>query len=434
MDAATSDTTGLILSATGWASGELEAELERKQAEFSGLLTRQGALELVAREKGVAVERKAREVKFSKLAQTSPTDGNANVRARVWHVFSAKYFTKKTVYGDKQGKVRNIIVKDSSGDATLVLWGKDADWPQQVKLKRNTVLEVAGANVKTGASGLELHSGLSTRISLSNEQEGLPVYEKKVTPPQALASGALDVDVNGRVVTIGRKSEFQRVKKTGEVEKGYVCDCVLQNEGKNFRLVAWDANCAALEGLKQGDDVSVEGASVKASRDGKELEIHAGWASNIVVYQNNAQTEAAIVQSSLAQAMQAGQGSFDAVAATVAEITSAWSMLKCSNCGQKSPLKPDAQKNCGCGGEFRKLFVVKATLADEKTSLECVFFNEEALALTGLSAIPADATTLIELKKAEITGKKLVFGLKIKKNDFTQAVEGVISSVSAAPS
>lgn len=426
------------LGHAGLAEGTLEQQLDKKQGEFAGLLTREDALELVAREKGFEASAKREQKQPIPLAEIKPGEQQVVARARVWHVFATKHFSKKTPFGERAGKVRNILLRDATGDATVVLWGKDAEWPDAVRLHRNSVVELFGASSKLGTKGLELHSNLTTRLTLSQAETSLPTYPSNVLKPEEISGEKEDVDLKGAIARVGRKSEFTRVKKTGETEKGHVFDCWLEAGVKQVRLVAWDASALLLEGAAAGDAVTLEGASVRKARDGSGLEVHAGWASHILLEKGSGGTGAAAASlqatpTAISKLAEAGEGSQVLVEAGVKSVSNAWSLLKCASCGSKTPLKAGAETNCPCGGKYNKLFVVRALLEDATGGVESVFFNEHALSLLGLNAIPLDASAIIDLKKDETAGKLFRFQLKLKKSKYTDEMECVASSVAPLP-
>lgn len=434
-----------ILQQTGWVERTLEEQLEKKQDEFAGLLTRQDAMELIAREKGIAPA-KREEKATTALSEVKPGE-QVCARARVWHVFATKHFSKKTPFGERTGKVRNLLVKDATGEATVVLWGKDAEWPELVGLHRNSIVELSGAASKLGTRGMELHSSLTTRLTLSPNEEGLPACPAKMLTPAQLSEGQQDVDVKGTISRVGRKSEFTRVKKTGETEKSHVFDCWLEAGGKQVRLVAWDSNALFLAGAATGDCVTLEGGSVKKARDGPALEVHAGWASHMLLekgagnaisgttsqtVEQGAISAAAFTETPMATITSlstASEGAPVLVQAGIKSVSNAWSLLKCASCGAKMPLKAGAEATCSCGGKFNKLFVVRALLEDGTGEIETAFFNEQALALLGLNSIPLDGSAIIDLKKDEISGKKFHLQLKLKKSQFSNQLEATAASV-----
>ncbi len=432
------ESEGKLLQHTGWAEGTLQEELDKKQGEFAGLLTREDALALLSQEKGI--EAPARQEKAAvPLGEVKPGEQQVNAKARAWHVFATKHFSKKTPYGERSGKVRNILLKDATGEAMLVLWGKDAEWPDAVGLHRNSIIELFGAASKLGAKGMELHSSLTTRLTLSKQdQTTLPTHPAKAISPSEIISEKQDVDIKGTIAKIGRKSEFTRVKKTGETEKGRVFDCWLEAQGKQVRLVAWDGSALQLEGVASGDSVTLEGASVRKPKEGTGFEVHAGWASHILIEKGagTANTAAASLQAqpiAISKIGEAGEGAQVLIDASVKSVSNAWSLLKCASCGGKTPLKAGAETSCSCGGKYSKLFVVRALLEDSTGGVETVFFNEQALSLLGLNSIPLDGSAIIDLKKDEATGKALRVQLKLKKSRYSGEIEGTASSIAPQP-
>src|SRR3989344_2815289 len=79
----------------------LEAKISEKQKAFSGLLTREGALKLIALDEGVAQQGNAKANDILPLAQAlSQNDAFASVLVRVKQVYCAREFDKE----GRQGK------------------------------------------------------------------------------------------------------------------------------------------------------------------------------------------------------------------------------------------------------------------------------------------------------------------------------------------
>ncbi len=130
---------------------ELESEITEKIRSFQGLLTRDVALRLIAKEKGLL---KAEEEKEYALGQIPRGAKKVTFRAsvsRIWPV--ADYASGK----------RSRVVEVSADGTTmpLVLWNQDTDLGKGIRLKDEIV--VKGAYESNG----EMHLGYSGRIEVS---------------------------------------------------------------------------------------------------------------------------------------------------------------------------------------------------------------------------------------------------------------------------
>ena len=116
-----------ILDKAGKNSEWLSQAIGEKQTRFSGLLTDEGALEIIAKEHGVS---QPSERVFTPVSLSSLSAGDsASVRVRATQIFAPKVFRKN----DRSGKVCNVSIADETTKATLVLWNDDVDksWKYQ---------------------------------------------------------------------------------------------------------------------------------------------------------------------------------------------------------------------------------------------------------------------------------------------------------------
>ncbi|NYZ77509.1 hypothetical protein H0O02_04325, partial [Candidatus Micrarchaeota archaeon] len=98
------------------SEGEIEDAVQERIEKFHGFLTREVALKLIAKEKGLLKE----EEKIVKLAGLTPEMKKATIIVSVERIYPvAKYKADK--------KSRRVLVKDESAERTLVLWNEDVD-------------------------------------------------------------------------------------------------------------------------------------------------------------------------------------------------------------------------------------------------------------------------------------------------------------------
>ena len=92
---------------------EIERKVEAKRAKLSGLVSKEGAAQIVAAEMGVNFEKE--KLKISELAQGMK---KANVVGKVVEVFPIRTYNKN----GKEGKVGKLLLADDSANAQVVFW------------------------------------------------------------------------------------------------------------------------------------------------------------------------------------------------------------------------------------------------------------------------------------------------------------------------
>lgn len=388
-----------ILDKTGKTGEWLNGEVSARQTRFSGLLTEEGALELVAREHGVpseSAEQVFRPVSLSQLAQGD----TASVLVRALQIFAPKVFKKN----ERSGKVCNVFIADESARGTLVLWNDDVDLVEKGKIKRNDLLRISNATVKS-IQPFELHSSLLTEVVVSSESSLIPENKVPLKRVADLKEGDNEFDFFAKITSSGELREFSRQEK-----KSFVLNLEVADETGSAKLVLWDRNAELGARLKDGDVLKVEGAYFKTG------EIHCGWQGRVF------QAENASLSSLTQKTSETGfnaleEGKEATVSATLSKVFDAKSFFKCKSCGSR--LDGEA---CPCGGEKREVVFASTELTQGDYALRCVFFGNDAKKLLGVRG-DTDVATAFELKRDYLTGKKIVLTVLPKSNAYSGKLE-----------
>lgn len=145
---------------------EIERRVEAKKAKLSGLISKEGAAQIVAAEMGINLDME--KLKISEIVHGMK---RANVVGKIVEVFSIRAYNKN----GREGKVANLKIADDSGNARVVLWDTNhIGLVEQGKVKKGDVVELVNANVRNG----ELHLSSFSDIKPSNEQIDAVVLEK----------------------------------------------------------------------------------------------------------------------------------------------------------------------------------------------------------------------------------------------------------------
>ncbi len=136
---------------------EIERKVEAKKAKLSGLISKEGAAQIVAAEMGINLD-----MERLKISEIFHGMKRANVVGKVIDISPIREYNKN----GREGKVANLKIADDSGNAKVVLWDTNhISLVEQGKILKGSVIEVTNANVRNG----ELHVGSFSDIKFSSE-------------------------------------------------------------------------------------------------------------------------------------------------------------------------------------------------------------------------------------------------------------------------
>ncbi len=145
---------------------EIERKVEAKKAKLSGLISKEGAAQIIAAELGINFDSEI--LKISELVQGMK---RANVIGKIIKLNPVKEYNKN----NKQGKIGSFLLADETSNIRTVLWDTNhIALIEQGKIKENSVIEISNAYVRNN----ELHLSSFADIKLSNEKISNPVLER----------------------------------------------------------------------------------------------------------------------------------------------------------------------------------------------------------------------------------------------------------------
>ena len=146
-----------ISRTSGVEKEELKRRVEAKRAKLSGLISPEGAAQVVAAELGISFDNEK-----AKIDELVSGMRKANVIAKVIKVFPARTFSKN----GKEGKVANMVVADETSNIKVVLWDTNhIDLLEKGEIGEGKVVEILNASMR----GNEIHLGSFSELKLSNE-------------------------------------------------------------------------------------------------------------------------------------------------------------------------------------------------------------------------------------------------------------------------
>lgn len=209
---------------------ELELKVKEKVRSFHGFLTRDVALRLIAKERGL-LKQEDREYELAAIPKgEKKISFKASVK-RIWPV--AEYSSGK--------RSRVVEVGDGSGTRPLVLWNDDVELAGSLRL--NDRIAVSGAYEKGG----ELHLGYSGRLEVTEKAGFVPLSELKDNET---------AHVRGFIAEMEGPDEFVR---SGRAERGF---SFILSDGLDERRCVIFEGLDRAEKLRKGDEVIIEGARI----------------------------------------------------------------------------------------------------------------------------------------------------------------------------
>jgi replication factor A1 len=158
-----------IAVASGVEKQEVENMIKAKREKLSGLISLEGAAQVIASELGVNFENE----RF-KLDEILPGMRKVNVIGKIIRLFPVREFTTKA--GDS-GKVVNLILADDTSNVKVVLWDTNhISLIEEGKIQEGSVVEIINSSVRDN----EIHLGSFSEFKISNEVFDSVETEKKV--------------------------------------------------------------------------------------------------------------------------------------------------------------------------------------------------------------------------------------------------------------
>ena len=275
---------------------EVQEEVEEKMEEFSGMVSEEGAIHLVAKENGIDVSEA--DNSDLKIENVVPDMRKVKVKARVTNVLDPNTFERDD--GD-EGKVQNVVLADDTGSIRLTLWDDQTEIAE--KVSEGDAIKLGGAyTVEDNQGNAELRLGDDAQVKMADDDEVPEVQTggggeaEKVTIREVQDENA-NYEINGMIMTVYTSNPFYRVdpesgdtvrenddgdyvtddgKEVEEPDHRLALSAVIDDGTGNIRTVFFSDEARELleideETEKNGDVRAVEEAAEKSV--GKKLQI-----------------------------------------------------------------------------------------------------------------------------------------------------------------
>lgn len=147
-----------IASSSGVEKEEIERRVEAKRAKLSGLISKEGAAQIIAAELGISFDNEK-----LKLEELLPGMKRVNVVGKVLNLSPVREFTRN----GKQGKVVNLTIADETSNIKVVLWDTNhIELIEKDEVSKGSVVEIGNASMRDN----ELHLGSFSEFKKSSEK------------------------------------------------------------------------------------------------------------------------------------------------------------------------------------------------------------------------------------------------------------------------
>ena len=253
-----------IVRASGLEKEEIERKVEAKRAKLSGLISKEGAAQIIAAELGINFD--DQEVKIQELL---PGMRKANIVGKVIQLFPVREYKKE----NRSGKVASFICADETGNVRVVMW----DMSHISKIESGDIKEGDVVSIKNAMMrGNELHlSGFSEIKKSDAVMENVQVEKSSKKNLIKEVNVGESVELRGTIVQIFpprfyvvcpeckkklvEEGELLKCEEHGIVkpEKRAVFNFVLDDGTETIRVVLFSDQLSSLFGYNLEDEAEL---------------------------------------------------------------------------------------------------------------------------------------------------------------------------------
>ena len=142
-----------IVNEKGISKAEIEVKVDDKLKSLSGLISREGAIHIIANELGVGVFYDLGKKRF-KVSELRAGMRSIEVLAKVIKIYGVREFKTEK----REGRVGNILVGDETGVLRMVCWDESCI-DKLGSVKDNDILKIMNCYARDNNGYLEIHLG-----------------------------------------------------------------------------------------------------------------------------------------------------------------------------------------------------------------------------------------------------------------------------------
>jgi len=165
---------------SGVSVSEIERKIEAKRAKLAGLISKEGAAQVIAAELNISFDKQ-----MIKLSQIVPGMRKINLIGKIINLFPVREYTKN----GRSGRVASFVLADDTSNTRVVLWDENhIDLIAKGQITNESVVEITNSSVRNG----EIHLSSFSEIKLSNKSMENIVVEKPIFEKTIISFNAND--------------------------------------------------------------------------------------------------------------------------------------------------------------------------------------------------------------------------------------------------
>ena len=181
----------------GMSQEEVEAKIDDKLKQLSGLVSKEGAAHIIANELGVKLVEPSGKIKDLYAGMR-----NVEVNGKVQQVYEVREFSRQD---GGTGKVGNFLLGDETGVMRVVCWGSRTD--QLSQLKEGEIVRLTCGFCRENQGKCEIHLGDNSQLILnpSGVEIGEVQHKKQVSIRKSikdLAENDENIEILGTIVQV----------------------------------------------------------------------------------------------------------------------------------------------------------------------------------------------------------------------------------------
>jgi len=213
-----------VSKSSGMEKEEIERRVEAKRAKLSGLISKEGAAQIVAAELGISFDNER--MKISELVQGMK---RVNVIGQITKIFPVREFKKN----DREGKIGSFLLGDETSNVRTVLWDVNhISLIEKGELKEGSIIEISNGSIRNG----EMHLSGFSDIKLSDEKiEGVKTDRFFSSGDLKDARSGVSAKIRAVIVQMFEPKHFDSKQNPGE--RGVLLNVVLDDGTETIRAV-----------------------------------------------------------------------------------------------------------------------------------------------------------------------------------------------------
>ncbi len=129
-----------IAKSAGLDKAEVERKVDAKKAKLSGLISKEGAAQIISAELGVSFENLE-----SKISELIPGMRQVNIIGKIIEMFPVREYEKN----NRKGKIGSFILADETGNIRIVLWDTNhIELIEKGEIKKEDFVDIKNASMR----------------------------------------------------------------------------------------------------------------------------------------------------------------------------------------------------------------------------------------------------------------------------------------------